>query len=250
MQELISLLNEQVVFAFLLLLARVLSFMAFMPIFGHKTVNPTVRIAISFYFSLFLFPFVDYSHLTMDESRFMLALFSEITLGLVASFLVQIVFSAVQIIGDMVGYATGLSMANMFDPTTGTQQGIISRILYLIILVIYLETGMYELTLYLLGTSVDKILLGEFYLFDYNGIAYAVKEMNNMFAFAFAFAFPLFFIGFIMDVYYAYGTKSMPAFSPFVITFQIKFTLIFIFMMLGFDIFIEQFTKYFINQLQ
>lgn len=150
----------------------------------------------------------------------------------------------------MVGYATGLSMANMFDPTTGTQQGIVSRILYLIILVIYLETGMYETTLYLLGTSVDKILLGEFSIFDYNGIAYAIKEMKNMFAFAFAFAFPLFFVGFIMDVYYAYGTKSMPAFSPFVITFQIKFTLIFIFMMLGFDIFIQHFTQYFMTQLQ
>ena len=250
MQQLISLLDQQTVFAFLLLLARILSFMAFMPIVGHKTVNPTIRIAISFYLAVFLFPLIDYHQTIFTEQTFLLALISEITLGLVASFLIQIVFSAVQIIGDLIGYATALSMANMFDPTTGTQQGIISRFLYLIILVVYLESGMYEITLYILGTSFESISLGAFNIYDYEGISYAIKEINMMFAFAFSFAFPLFFIGFIMDVYYGYGTKSMPSFSPFVITFQIKFTLIFIFMMFGFEIFVDSFISYFTLKIE
>ncbi|PIF04116.1 MAG: flagellar biosynthesis protein FliR [Arcobacter sp.] len=250
MQELISLLDQKTVFAFLLLLARILSFMAFMPIVGHKTVNPTIRIAISFYLTLFIFPLIDYDKSLISQDTFLLALISEITLGLVASFLVQIIFSAIQIIGDLIGYATALSMANMFDPATGTQQGIVSRFLYMVILVIYLESGMYEVTLYMLAHSFGYISLGTFDLFSYNGISYASSEINRMFAFAFSFAFPLFFIGFIMDVYYAYGTKSMPAFSPFVITFQIKFALIFIFMLFGFDIFVDSFTNYFIEKFE
>lgn len=250
MQELISLFDQQSVFAFLLLLARILAFMAFMPIVGHKTVNPTVRIAISFYMTVFLFPLIDHEATTITQDTFLLALIAEATLGLVASFLVQIIFSAVQIVGDLIGYATALSMANMFDPATGTQQGIVSRFLYLVILVIYLESGMYEITIYMLATSFGQITLGSFNLFDYDGILYASQEINRMFAFAFSFAFPLFFIGFILDVYYGYGTKSMPAFSPFVITFQIKFALIFVFMMFGFEIFVDTFTTYFINKFQ
>ncbi len=250
MQELISLLDQQAIFAFLLLLARVLSFMAFMPIVGHKTVNPTIRIAISFYLALFLFPLIGEQEVLFTQENFLLALVSEITLGLVASFLVQIIFSSVQIIGDFIGYATALSMANMFDPATGTQQGIISRFLYFIILVIYLESGMYEVTIYMLAQSFDNIQLGSFNIYSYDGISYAIQEINMMFAFAFAFAFPLFFIGFILDVYYGYGTKSMPSFSPFVITFQIKFTLIFIFLMLGLDTFVDSFTNYFIGKLE
>jgi len=250
LQELISLLDQQTVFAFLLLLARVLSFMAFMPIVGHKTVNPTIRIAISFYLTVFIFPLIDYDRSLLTEETFLLALISEITLGLVASFLVQIIFSAIQIVGDLIGYAAALSMANMFDPATGTQQGVVSRFLYMVILVIYLESGMYEVTLFMLADSFGQISLGTFDLFSYDGIEYASKEINRMFAFAFAFAFPLFFIAFIMDVYYAYGTKSMPAFSPFIITFQIKFALIFIFMLLGLDIFVESFTNYFIGKFE
>lgn len=250
MQELISLLDQPTVLAFLLLLARILAFMAFMPVVGHKTVNPTIRIAISFYLTIFLFPLINYNASVVNADNFLLALISEITLGLVASFLVQIIFSAVQIIGDLIGYATALSMANFFDPASGSQQGIVSRFLYLLILVIYLESGMYEVTLYMLAQSFGTITLGTFNLYSYDGIMYATQEINRMFAFAFSFAFPLFFIGFILDVYYGYGTKSMPAFSPFVVTFQIKFALIFIFMMFGFEIFADSFTNYFIGKFE
>lgn len=250
MEQLISLLDQQTVYSFLLLFARILAFMAFMPIFGHKSVNPTLRVAMAFYLSVFIFPLVDTSTTPMEDGEFLLALISEITLGLVASFLVQIVFMAVQVVGDLIGYATALSMANMFDPTTGTQQGIVSRFLYLVILVIYLESGMYEVTIYMLAHSFGSISLGAFDLYSYDGVAIAIKEINSMFAFAFSFAFPLFFIGFIMDIYYGYGTKSMPAFSPFVVTFQIKFTLIFIFMMLGFEVFADSFTAYFIGKFE
>ncbi len=248
MEALVSLFDQPTVLAFLLLLARILSFMAFMPIFGHKSVNATVRIAVSFYLTVFLFPLIDYEASVVNPDTFLLALISEITLGLVASFMVQIVFSAVEIIGDLIGYATALSMASMFDPATGTQQGIVSRLLFMIVLVLYFQTGMYEVTLLMLSHSFSLISLGTFDLFTYDGVGIAIKEISNMFVFAFSFAFPLFFIGFIMDVYYGYGTKSMPAFSPFVITFQIKFTLIFIFMMLGFEIFADSFTAYFINK--
>lgn len=250
MEQLISLLDQKTVYAFLLLFARIMAFVAFMPVFGHKTINPTLRVAIAFYFSVFVFPLVDTSNVAMGDEEFLLALISEITLGLVASFLVQIVFMAVQIVGDLIGYATALSMANFFDPTTGSQQGIISRFLYLVILVIYLESGMYEVTVYMLAYSFGSITLGEFNLFDFNGITIAINEINQMFVFAFSFAFPLFFIGFILDVYYGYGTKSMPAFSPFIVTFQIKFTLIFVFMMLGLEVFVDSFNAYFIQKFE
>ena len=249
MEQLVSLLDQQTVFAFLLLFGRVLAFMLFMPIVGHKSLNVTLRMGISFYFTIFLFPLVDYSSSILTQDNFLLALISELTLGLIASILMQVIFLAVQIAGDLIGYATALSMANMFDPSTGTQQGVVSRFLYLVVLVVYLQSDMYELTIYMLYHSFGTISLGSFNLFDYDGITFAIIEINNMFAFALTFALPLFFIGFIIDVYYGYGTKSMPAFSPFIITFQIKFTLIFIFMMLGLNIFIDNFILYFTEKL-
>ncbi len=249
MEELISLLNEQTVYQFCLLLARILSFVAFMPVFGHAAISVTVRVAFAFYLTIFIYPLVDIVT-TVNEGNFMISLISEITLGLVASMLVNIIFSAARIIGSFIEYSTALAMAMMFDPSTGTQEGLVSRLLFWIALMLFFQTEMYEVTLVMLVKSFSMIHLGSFDIFSFNGIQLAIDEIKRMFTFAFSFALPLFFIGFILDIYYGYGTKSMPAFSPFIVTFQLKFALIFIFLMLGMEIFAGAFTDYFINKFE
>lgn len=249
MEAFLSLLNEKILYQFLLLLARVLSFVAFMPVFGHTAINPTIRIAFAFFISVYLFPFIDVrSNVTQDN--FLLCLVTEITLGLVASMIINMIFSSVKIIGEFIEYATSLSMAAMFDPTTGTQQGVIAKLLYWVALMLFFQTGMYEVTLVVLVKSFSIIHLGSFDIFSYDGIQLAIDEVKRMFAFAFAFALPLFFISFILDIYYGYATKSMPSFSPFVITFQLKFALIFIFLILGMEVFTESFVEYFTSEFQ
>ncbi|AXX95973.1 MULTISPECIES: flagellar biosynthetic protein FliR [Arcobacter] len=249
MEAFLSLLNEDILYQFLLLFARILTFVAFMPVFGHAAISPTIRIAFAFYISIFIFPLIDVAT-NVTQENFIISLISEMTLGLVASMFINIIFSAVKIVGEFVEYSTALSMAAMFDPTTGSQEGLIAKLLFWIALMLFFQTGMYEMTLVILVKSFTMIHLGSFDIFSYNGIQLAIDEIKRMFAFAFAFALPLFFIGLIMDVYYGYGTRSMPSFSPFVITFQLKFAFIFIFLILGMEIFAEAFTQYFIDKLQ
>ena len=249
MEAFLSLLNEDILYQFLLLFARILTFVAFMPVFGHAAISPTIRIAFAFYISIFIFPLIDVAT-NVTQENFIISLISEMTLGLVASMFINIIFSAVKIVGEFVEYSTALSMAAMFDPTTGSQEGLIAKLLFWIALMLFFQTGMYEMTLVILVKSFTMIHLGSFDIFSYNGIQLAIDEIKRMFAFAFAFALPLFFIGFIMDVYYGYGTRSMPSFSPFVITFQLKFALIFIFLILAMEIFSEAFTNYFIDKFQ
>ena len=221
----------------------------FFSLFGHTAISVTVRVAFAFYLVIFLFPFIgDVKYIS--ESSFIVSLLSEITLGLVAAMLVNIMFSSVKIIGEFVEYSTALSMAMMFDPTTGSQEGLVAKLLFWISLMLFFQTGMYEMTLVLLAKSFSMIHLGTFDIFSINGIKLAIGEINRMFAFAFTFALPLFFIGFILDVYYGYGTKSMPAFSPFIITFQLKFALIFLFLIFGLEIFFDAFTNYFISKFE
>lgn len=249
MEAFLSLLNEAVVYQFLLLLARIVAFVAFMPVFGHAAISPTIRIAFAFYITVFLFPLVDVTS-NINQDNFIISLVSEITLGLVASMLINILFSAIKVIGEFVEYSTSLSMAAMFDPTTGSQEGVIAKLLYWIALMLFFQTGMYEMTLVILVKSFSIIHLGTFNIFSYDGIQLAIDEIKRMFSFSFSFALPLFFISFILDIYYGYGTKSMPSFSPFVVTFQLKFALIFVFLILGMEMLTEAFTEYFITKFQ
>ncbi len=249
MEAFLSLLNEAVVYQFLLLLARIVAFVSFMPVFGHAAISPTIRIAFAFYITVFLFPLVDVTS-NINQDNFIMSLISEITLGLVASMLINILFSAIKVIGEFIEYSTALSMAAMFDPTTGSQEGVIAKLLYWIALVLFFQTGMYEMTLVILVKSFSMIHLGTFNIFSYDGVQLAIDEIKRMFSFAFTFALPLFFISFILDIYYGYGTKSMPSFSPFVVTFQLKFALIFVFLIFGMELLTEAFTEYFITKFQ
>ena len=48
MEEFFSLLNEDVLVKFLLLFARVVSFVAFMPVFGHTAISVTEELLLLF----------------------------------------------------------------------------------------------------------------------------------------------------------------------------------------------------------
>jgi flagellar biosynthetic protein FliR len=244
MQELIALLDSSYLLPFFLLFARVVSFFALMPVFNASYLPVQVRIAIAFYLSIFLHANIA-DPTVVTEENFLTLLINEITLGIVASMILHMVFAAIRIIGELISYATVLSMSTQFDPSTGTQETNVAKLLNILAMFIFLETGMYEVTLLLLAKSFETIHLGAFNLYEYNGIAIATQELKRMTLFAFSFAFPLFFIGFIMDVFFGYATRNTPAFSVFVVTFQLKFMLIFGFMILGMSIFIENFKEYF-----
>ena len=96
MEAFLSLLNEDIVYQFLLLLARIVAFVAFMPIFGHSAISSRIRIAFAFYITIFVFPLVEITT-PITEDTFLIGLISEITLGLVASMFVSIVFSSVKL---------------------------------------------------------------------------------------------------------------------------------------------------------
>ena len=187
MQELLSLLNEETLYSFLLLFARVLAFTVFIPIFNHTAISSTIRVSIAFYMTIFLYPIIQLQG-NFTQDGFILALLTEIALGAVSGMFLTIVFNAVRIIGDFVGYSTALSMASMFDPATGSNEGLVSRLLYWIALMVFFETGMYEMTIVILSKSFSMIHLGSFNIFSYDGIQIAIDEINRMFTFAFAFA--------------------------------------------------------------
>ncbi len=65
---------------FFFFFARVVSFVAFMPVFGHTAISVSVRVAFAFYLTIFMFPFVG-NVKYINETTFVLALLSEINFG-------------------------------------------------------------------------------------------------------------------------------------------------------------------------
>jgi flagellar biosynthesis protein FliR len=248
MEDYIQFFDLSILYPFLLLLGRIFAFMVFIPIFSHKSIPVKIKVVFSFYLAIFLFPIVPHT-MTFTDNQFILALISEITLGFAAGVILNIIFASIKIAGELVSYASALSMAQQFDPATGAQSTLVSRFFDYIILIFFFTTGMHEVMLIALAKSFESIQLGGFILNDYKGVDMIIKEMGKMMLFAFSISLPVFFVSMTMDLFFGYATRSMPQFSVFVVTFQFKFMLIFFILTYITAILVEKFKDYFLDTM-
>jgi flagellar biosynthetic protein FliR len=248
MDEFLKLFDLSILYPFLLLLARILSFMAFMPIFSHLSIPIRVKVVFSLYLGFFLYPLIELPTI-IDEDLFIIAILSEIALGFIAASLLHIVFASIKVAGELVSYAAALSMAQMFDPGSGTQATLVSRFFDYIVIVVFFATGMHEIMLMGIAKSFEHVQLGAFVAQDYDVVNLLIIELKRMMLFAFSISLPVFFISMSMDMFFGYATRSMPQFSVFVVTFQLKFMLIFFVMTYIIAILVDKFKVYFLDTM-
>lgn len=90
------------------------------PLFGARTVPVRVRIALALLLAVVVFPLVpvprDVSPLSIDGALLVLR---EVLIGVSMGFLVQMVFSAMAMAGELVALSMGLAFASMVDPERG-----------------------------------------------------------------------------------------------------------------------------------
>jgi flagellar biosynthetic protein FliR len=107
---------------------RVLALLGTMPVFAQRSVPTRVRIGLAFFIvlcsqaSLPAMPLIP-----LDSASAFLVLLQQILIGVSLGFAVRIVFSAVELAGELVGLQMGLNFAGFFDPATGSQTTAMSR---------------------------------------------------------------------------------------------------------------------------
>ncbi len=107
---------------------RVLALFGSMPVIAQRSVPARYRVALAFLIvvcaqaSLPPMPVVP-----LDSSAALLLLIQQLLIGLSMGFAVRIVFSAIELAGELTGLQMGLNIAGFFDPSTGGQTTVVSR---------------------------------------------------------------------------------------------------------------------------
>jgi len=244
--DLISLFDKDILYPFLLLFTRIIAFLVFMPVYDHISIPTTIKASFALYLTFFFFPVIDKSIIYTD-AEFVEGMLSELILVLSVAILMHISFAAIRIAGELTSYASALSMATMFDPSSGAQDSLFSRFFNILAIFIFFQTGIYQVMILGLNDSFISINLGKFILFEFDGIKIMMTEMQNMMEFAFSLALPLSFTALIVDVFLGYSVRSMPQFSIFVVTFQLKFLLIFTLLIFMLSILMENIKEYILH---
>jgi flagellar biosynthesis protein FliR len=92
-----------------------------------------------------------------ELSGLLLALLSEVALGLTLGFVARLSLAIAEIASDSVAPAMGLAAAQMFDPSLGGQGTVLTKVLRYVAILVALSTGLHHLVLRALHRSFEII---------------------------------------------------------------------------------------------
>ena len=140
----------EVAYLFLLIFARVGTMMMLVPAFGETFFNAQVKLVMALLLSLVFYPLIS-PQLPAQPDSIMAAigtLLHEMAVGFILGAISRLIISAMQTAGAVIAYQSGLSMAQVADPTqTGVQGAIIGNFLGLLGLALVFGTDLHHLVI-------------------------------------------------------------------------------------------------------
>jgi flagellar biosynthetic protein FliR len=117
---------------------RVLALFTSAPIFSEKSINKKTKIALAMCISWLISQNLPESRIAIFSLAGIGLAFQQIFFGVMMGLTVQLLFVAVRSAGEIMGMQMGLSFAMFFDPNGGQNTPVISRILNLLVTLLFL----------------------------------------------------------------------------------------------------------------
>jgi len=139
----------QSAFAFILIFARIGAMTMALPGIGDRSVPTRIRLVFALALSMILYPLVNKVFPSLPNSLFemMAAIVREVLIGVAIGMSVRLIVSAIQFVGTIVAFQTGLAFAQNVDPANGTQSTMFGTFLSVLSVALIFATDMHHLLL-------------------------------------------------------------------------------------------------------
>ncbi|ALC86016.1 flagellar biosynthesis protein FliR [Bacillus sp. FJAT-22090] len=207
----------------LLIIARVSAFFVTLPLFSHRTIPATHRIAFAVVLSWMMYYTMDVAPFEINGD-YIILIIKEVMVGLFIGLLAYIIMSAIQIAGGFIDFQMGFAIANVIDPQTGAQSPLIGQFLNTLALLLLLALNGHHLLLDGIFYSYQFIPM-EMTLLAFGQENYAefiMKTFAGVFAVAFQMSIPIVATLFLVDIALGITARTVPQLNIFVVGFPIK----------------------------
>jgi flagellar biosynthetic protein FliR len=107
---------------------RILAVFTSAPVFSSRAFTVRARVALAFLVALAAQASLpDMPVIGFNDPRALGVLFQQVGIGLALGFCVRLVFAAVELAGEVVGFQMGLNFASFFDPSLNSQSSAVAR---------------------------------------------------------------------------------------------------------------------------
>ena len=207
---------------FLLILIRIATFFSVAAIFNTANTPARIKVGLAFFVTLIVYTL--HPDMTVEYNGAIelgIIVLKEVVVGLflgaVTSFCVQIIIYS----GAIIDMDTGLSMAQIFDPTSRVQVGIFGNIYYYCLLLLLIVTGLHRYLLEAIIETYNVIPIGQV-TFSPSIYDAVLEFMGDYFVIGFRIALPVFAVTLLLNVVLAILARIAPQMNMFVVGMQLK----------------------------
>ena len=126
--------------AFIFPLARILALVASAPVIGNRQVPARVKIGLGLLITFLIAPTLNIPpDIEPSSGAGLFIMLQQILLGLAMGFSMRLIFTAVEMAGDIMGMQMGLGFASFYDPVNATNTQIVAQFLGIIAVLLFLS---------------------------------------------------------------------------------------------------------------
>ncbi|BDQ32864.1 flagellar biosynthetic protein FliR [Pseudodesulfovibrio portus] len=222
--------NPSDLLSFYLTFFRVSIVLFLMPFFGGNSIPVVIKAALALVLSLALWPQLSFPGELMPTGwNIALMIIGEFILGIILSMIVNFLFAAVQLGGQIIGFQMGFAMVNVVDPITGTSNAVTAHFLYMCTMLTFLVLNGHLYLIQAMATSFQHIPPGGLFI-NSNLATHFFQFSGIMFTLAVRIAAPIMAALFLVDLALALISRVAPQMHVLVLGFPIKITVGFFFL--------------------
>jgi len=207
--------------AFFYPLARVLALLASSPVLNNVAVPRRVRLLIGLAVTVGLAPALPPLPAVAPGSGLGLAVLAQqVLIGLAMGFTLRIVFSAIDLAGELVGLQMGLSFAVFYDPQNAAQTAVVAEFLGLLAALVFLSVNGHLMILAVLAQSFTLLPIGAD-PFAAAGFATLARWGATLFSAGILLALPMIAALLITNIALGVLTRAAPTLNLFAVGFPV-----------------------------
>ena len=147
--------------AFFFPLARILALLVSAPPFNNNALSGQVRLVLGLTIALAITPALPpIPVLDPASGHGLLILAQQILIGFAMGFSLRLVFSAIDLAGNMIGMQMGLGFATAYDPQSASQTAVISELISLLGLLVFMAINGHLMVITTLVESFSSLPIG------------------------------------------------------------------------------------------
>lgn len=205
----------------ILILLRISSFIVICPAFSFKGLPNIYKVGLSSILSFFIYMIVP--DMAIEDNMYVFFLFAirETIFGLALGFVTNLVFSAVEIGGQLIDFQVGFSMGSVYDPSLGVQASNYGRLYYWMAICSFFLLDLHHYIISALVKSFEVVPLSTI-SFSGFGIDAVLSMFSRVFELGLNLAAPMIVVVLVTDVVLAVISRTVPQINVLILGMPLK----------------------------